>query len=361
MSREIVVRAPNWLGDVVMSTPALRALREAFPSDRITLQLQRSLVPLLEGSPWLDAIVPFDGPIRGPLGLLREARRLGAASPSGFDLGICIPDSWSAALVLRAAGVRRLVGYPRAGRGWMLHHAVPVPPGAGPRRLVARERYALGLAEAAGAVSSDVRLELHTGEADERRADELLAAAALPESGFVAIAPGASFGPAKRWAPASFARVADALQANGLRVCLLGAPGEEEVSRAVASAMESDAADLTGRIELGALKALLRRARALLGNDAGARHVAVAFGVPCVVLMGPTSLAKTDCNLDQVRVIETNDVDCRPCYRRTCPIDHRCMTRLEPDRVRDAVLEMIGSTREEMSSGGRRGAPEGGT
>jgi heptosyltransferase-2 len=104
--------------------------------------------------------------------------------------------------------------------------------------------------------------------------------------------------------------------------------------------MRAPAALLAGRLDLGATKALLRRARVLVCNDAGARHVAVAVGTPAVVLFGPTSLAKTNLNLERVRALSA-DVDCRPCYRRQCPIDHRCMTRLAPERAIEAALPAL--------------------
>jgi heptosyltransferase-2 len=105
--------------------------------------------------------------------------------------------------------------------------------------------------------------------------------------------------------------------------------------------MRARAADLSGGIGLGALKAVVRRARVALCNDAGMRHVAVAFGVPCVVLMGPTSLEKTALNLERVQVL-TEDVPCRPCYLRECPIDHRCLTRIAPERAVRAALAALG-------------------
>jgi heptosyltransferase-2 len=108
--------------------------------------------------------------------------------------------------------------------------------------------------------------------------------------------------------------------------------------------MAEPVADLVGAADLGATKAVIRRARALVCNDAGARHVAVAFGVPCIVLMGPTSLAKTNLNLERVRVL-TADVGCRPCYLRECPTDHRCMTRIAPERVLDAVRPALAAGR----------------
>ena len=121
---------------------------------------------------------------------------------------------------------------------------------------------------------------------------------------------------------------------------VVGTRDEAGLVQRVCSAMGQPATDLAGALDLGGLKALLRRASALVCNDAGARHIAVAFDVPCVVLMGPTSLEKTNANLAGVEVLET-DVACRPCYKRECPIDHRCMTRLEPERVSAVTLSLL--------------------
>jgi heptosyltransferase-2 len=134
--------------------------------------------------------------------------------------------------------------------------------------------------------------------------------------------------------------VGDALARAGARVAIVGAPAEAPLARRVAAAMREPVADLVAGLGLGTLKAVLRRARVLVCNDAGARHVAVSFGVPTVVLFGPTSLAKTDMNLERVRALWT-EVACRPCYQRVCPIDHRCMTRIEPAAAVAAALPAL--------------------
>ena len=121
---------------------------------------------------------------------------------------------------------------------------------------------------------------------------------------------------------------------------VIGTPDERALTARVVAAMREKAADLGGAFGLGALKAVLEHARVLVCNDAGARHVAVAFDVPCVVLMGPTALEKTNLNLERVKVL-TADVDCRPCYQRECPIDHRCMTRIGAERVADEALPAL--------------------
>jgi heptosyltransferase-2 len=309
--------------------------------------VRESLAPVVAGGPWFDAVVPLRSYHAGPIAMLREAR--GMAADRRFDLGICIPDSWSSLLLMRAAGVKRIVGYERAGRRALLHEVLEPPVDAGKRLLLARERYALDLVARAGASERGTNLELYTTPEEEARAERVLRENGIDSDldsqgasgpGFVALAPGASYGSSKQWPTASFARVGDDARAKGLSVVILGAPGEEALGRQVAAAMSGPVTDLCGRLDLGALKAVMRRAQVLVCNDAGARHVAVAFGVPCVVMMGPTSLEKTDCNLERVQVIET-EVDCRPCYQRVCPIDHRCMTRLSPEQVSGALERVL--------------------
>jgi heptosyltransferase-2 len=328
----LLVRAPNWTGDLVMATPGFRALRGGFPDARITLHVRESLIPLLAGAPWFDEVLPLTSHHRGPAALLREAAAL---RERRFDLGLCLPDSFSSALLMRLGGVARIVGYRGQGRGWLLDDSSPTPPAPkNGRRMLARELHVLGLVEALGCPRQGTELELFVTEAEEVEAGAALAACGVRGGDeVVALAPGASYGASKLWPAESFARVGDALTGMGARVVILGTPEERALAARVTRAMAAPAANLTGAIGVGPLKAVLRRSRLLVCNDAGARHVAVAFGVPCVVLMGPTSLEKTNLNLERVAVLSAEGVSCRPCYLRDCPIDHRCMTGIDPDRA----------------------------
>jgi len=322
---EILVRSPNWTGDLVMATPGFRALRAGLPEARITLQVRAELAPLLAGAPWFDAMLPLGS------AALRESRALRAGA--GFDLGLCLPDSFESALRMRLAGVRRIVGYARNGRGFLLHQRVPYPSAGGRRGLIPRELHVLGLVEALGCAPQGTGLELFVTEAEQREADAALAAAGVATGEPLALlAPGASFGASKLWPAESFAAVGDALARSGARVVLTGTPAERALAARVREAMQRPALDLCGALGLGGWKGLMRRARLLVGNDAGARHVACALGLPVVLVMGPTSLDKTSCNLERVSVLAA-DVACRPCYLRDCPIDHRCMTRVGPALV----------------------------
>lgn len=330
--RSILVRAPNWLGDLVMSTPALRALRAACPGATVTVWVREGLKDVLAGSPDVDRVLPLPRVGRSPRALAAAART--ARRAGGYDLGLCLPDSFSSALLMRGAGARPVVGYRRGGRGPLLDLAVPADAHRLAGGLVARELHGLGLLRAIGIEALDTTVSLATTPAEEAHAAALLAEQGLgaDEAPLVGLAPGASYGPSKCWPPDRFAAVGDALARDGARVLLLGSPAEVERCAAVAAAMRERPSDLSGRLDVGTLKAVVRRLDLLVGNDAGARHVAVAFGVPCVVLFGPTSVAKTPLNLERVAVVERDD-PCRPCYRRHCPIDHRCLTGIEAGRV----------------------------
>lgn len=348
--RQILLRAPNWAGDVVMATPGLRALRKHFPDARITVAIREGVAPLLAGSPRIDEIVPLRHDGDGLRARLREARALRGR---GFDLGLCLPDSFSAALSLRAAGVRRVVGYARGGRRPLLHRAVALPGGEGGARRLPRELHVLGLVEAVGAPSDGTALELFVTPEEDARVAALLAACGIPpERPLAVLAPGASFGDSKRWPTDRFASVGDALAEAGAAVLVTGAPSEGALAAEILRGMRAPAHDLTSGLGLGGLKALVRRSRVLVCNDAGARHVAAAFGVPCVMLLGPTSLEKTSLNLERVRVLVA-DVPCRPCYLRTCPIDHRCMTWIPAERAARAALPaLLPGGREAFEAGG---------
>lgn len=358
--KEILVRGPNWTGDLVMATPGFRALRAAFPEARIQLAVRDGLAPLVAGAPWFDAVWELHGRRRGAVSLWRDGWR---RRQNRFDLGICLPDSFSSALLMRAAGVGRIVGYRRNGRAPLLHEAVSLPQHSGRRVMIPRERHVLALMEAVGAREQGVHLELFVTDAEATRAADLLDATGMRrDRPYVVLAPGASYGSSKVWPAESFARVGDALSESGVGVVLAGSPGERELVDRVGARMRHSAANLARALDLGSLKAIVRDARLLVCNDAGARHVAVAFGVPCCVVMGPTSIEKTALNLDLVRIFST-DVACRPCYRRECPIDHRCMTGISPDHVIESALGILAGQarkRDPGREGAARAGPAGG-
>jgi heptosyltransferase-2 len=339
----ILVRCPNWLGDVVMTTPGLRALRRSRPDAWIVAQLPEPLMPLLEGSGLCDEVWPV-APRRAPFpSLVEEARRVAAAR---FDLGIAVPESISCALRMRLGRVRRIVGFARDPlRRLLLDQVVPAPSVWGRRRLISRERFVLQLMEAVGASRDSPGLELGVTAEESARLEAVLVTqglslAALTEDPPIVVAPGAGYGPAKCWPAASYAELGDRFAERGERVVLVGSAADRKQLAEVESAMKSRPIVLAGALEIGGLKALVSLARLLVSNDAGTRHVAAAFSVPSVIFFGPTSVAKTGDNLDAIEILESEH-DCRPCYRRVCPIDHRCMTSIGVDRADAAASRAL--------------------
>ena len=340
----ILVRGPNWLGDVIMSTPGLRALRRAYPDARIVAQVPSPLVPLLEGTGDCDEIWPVASRRAGRGVLRREAMRVAA---SGFDLGIVIPESISSALRMRQGRVGRITGFARDPiRRWLLDDVVEAPSEWGRRRWVSRERFVMRLMSAVGADGeSDLGLRLCVMPSEEKRLEQSLVRvglglAELQRSPPVILAPGASFGPSKCWPVRRYAELADRFARRGRIVMLVGGPGEGARLEAVRAAMRTRPVVFDDVLDLGALKALVRRAGLLVANDAGTRHLAAAFGVPGVIFFGPTSVAKTADNLEPIEILEA-DHACRPCYRRACPTDHRCLRSISVEHADQAAMRVL--------------------
>jgi heptosyltransferase-2 len=332
----ILVRAPNWVGDVVMATPALRALRQAHPRAEITLEARPFLEGLVRGLPGVDAFLPDRG--QGVLARARELRR------RGFDWAVLLPDSTRSALGPFLARVPVRVGYAREPlRRALLTLALPPPKRDGKRVPISMiERYLrvtreLGCAD----VGEEPRLAIDPG-ARERVEKRLEEAGVAPGSRRLVVTPGASFGSSKLWPPESFAAAADAIaQRHDLRTVLAPGPGEEPIGARIAAAMNSVPVVLADPpTSLAELAALIAGAALQLGNDTGPRHIAVACGVPAVVVMGPTDPRHTAHLLEKQRVLR-EDFPCSPCHLKRCPIDHRCMTRLHPARAASAAAELL--------------------
>jgi len=324
-----------------MATPALRALRRAHPAAQIALLGPARNADLLRGVDSFDEFIPILG--AGMRATLARARALRARR---FDWALLLPDSHRTALDACLARIPRRAGYARDPLRRALLTDALAPPRENGRRVPFSmiERY-LRLTRLLGCPDAGEALDLVVSDAARARVAELFAAHAVaPEARLLLVTPGASYGTSKLWPPDHFARTCDALEERfGLLPVLVAAPQAEEiaVARAVAERMHGRCVPLFERPgNLEDLKALVERATLVLTNDTGPRHVAVALDRPVVVLMGPTDPRHTAHLLERQRVLR-EDVACSPCGKKTCPIDHRCMTRLQPDRVLAAAAELL--------------------
>ena len=326
---------PNWVGDVVMATPLLAALRRRFPEARIEAALSPHLAPLLSGFEGLDGLRPIARG-KGLPAILRAASVLRAGR---FDLALLLANSFRSAAEAFLARIPQRRGYAGDGRRLLLTESAPRHRGADGRiRPLPMVDYYLDLAAGLGIETRDRRYRLPLLEVDEALVDAWLA-----EQGHEAgtalfgLNPGASFGASKLWRPDRFAAVGDQLQERlGARAVLIGGPGERDLLREVAAAMRLPPLGGPDRIlALGPLRALIARFRLLVTTDTGPRAMAQAFGVPHVVLMGPTHPGWTDANNEKARILR-HEVPCGPCHKKVCDLDHACMERI-------AVAEVLGA------------------
>jgi heptosyltransferase II len=343
--RRIVVRLTNWIGDALMNTPALHALRRLYPGAHLAVIARPWVAPLFEHNPDVDEIILYDNP-RGAARLREFARVAWQLRRGGFELGVAFQNAFEAALLLRAGGVRQRVGYARDGRQWLLTFPVEVRP----EDLAVHETsYYLRIVRVLGAPVDETgsyRLFLDPAEIAAMR-ERLAAEGYREETPLVALNPGATYGSAKRWPPGRFAAVADELvRRHGVQVVIVGSPDEAPVAREIAGQMMREPAMIfSGKTSLRELAALLGFCRLLVSNDSGAMHVACARGVPVVALIGSTDPRTTHPWGVSYRLVRV-EADCAPCLLRTCPTDHRCMERL----TTEVFWEQAGDFVEQMLS-----------
>ncbi len=344
--RNILVRAPNWVGDLVMATGSFRDLRKNFPRARIAILLPPSRVPILEGAEYYDRLIPDPG--SSPAAILKLSGKL---LRGNFDIALIYPNSFRTALVPFLGGIQERIGF--CGdfiRCLLLTRIVGEPdPSWRPARPGPRlfpfpmaHRYSM-LLEAIGAVSLDTRPSLQVSRNCEDRADRLRREMGIgPGEKLIGINPGASFGSSKLWPVDRFARLADLLSdRTGQRILILVGPGEEGIGRQIERGMREKPINTAGRpLDLDILKPFVRDLSLLVTTDTGTRHYAVAFQVPVVVVMGPTHPGFTAANLEETEVVR-RDVPCGPCHLKTCPTDHRCMMLLEPEEVLERALALM--------------------
>lgn len=339
--QSILVASPNWLGDAVLSFPALANLRRSFPGARIALLVRPWLSPLFRSVPYVDELVelPSGSEAIWAATALRQRH---------FELALLLPNSFRVAMISWLAGIPHRVGYVTDGRGLLL--TVGVRP---PRGLLRHQ--------------ADVYLDLlrslkwdawwrPTGflppPESGAEAEKLLSESGLaPHTPVIGITPGASYGTAKRWPAERFAAAADLLADRfGTVALLFGSSSEASITQAIRERMRGAAVDFGGRTTLSELASLLGRCALLLTNDTGTMHLASALGTRCVALFGPTDPRRTG-PLGEGHQILHNPPACSPCRYRDCPIDHRCMRELDVERVAAAagtILTRLPSTVEKQ-------------
>ncbi len=320
----ILIRSSNWLGDAVMSVPAVRAIKNGRLDAQVTIAAPARIAPMWKLVPEVDAIIPISS--RSLLQSARSIRR-----QTYFDATILFPNSLRVALESWLSGIPRKVGYRGHWRGWLLNQTVPEPQKPGPPEH--HSLRFLRIARDCGAETSTVQHP--TSNFQLTVADQPLK---------IGLCPGAEYGPAKRWLPERFAQVAAKISAHSsAQWVLFGTKNDAVIGDQIAAAMVDHCVNRIGQTTLDELIDELRECCLLLTNDTGTMHLAALLGVPVVAIFGSTEPRLTG-PLGNGHVVLRHHVECSPCFLRKCPIDFRCMKAVSAEEAADAVLSILTTT-----------------
>jgi len=350
---KILVRGTNWIGDAVMSVPALRELRRIFPDAWITLHTRTWADGLFCDADFLDEIVTYDPAKWRIRDVLDNSQFL---KKDDYDLAIILPNSFESAMTSYLSRIPRRIGYNKDLRGLLLTDPVAVPEWKARRHevfyylnLVSEiEKRIIG-SDTVGQTVPDISLDVSS----ERRnaAANVLADLADGTSGpIIALGVGSTNSRAKRWPANYYAQLANRLSTElNAAIVLIGSADDGEVAAEVATKSGVNTIDLSGKTTIAEAVALLAELDVLVANDMGLAHIAPAVGTQTVVIFGPTDPTTTRPYSDNADILGYN-VECSPCMLRDCPIDHRCMTKLTVANVFDSVVAALYPEENEQST-----------
>lgn len=334
---KIIIRMPNWIGDLVMATPVLTDIRKAFPGAHITAMSRSPICDLLKEDRDIDELFCFSK-VSG-FGRRSEKRDIIEKLHRGkYDLGILLTHSFSSAWWFWQGKVRRRLGYQGNGRGFLLTDKLPLPQDVHQQHLIITYKMLLGQL---GIPVSETRPRLYLSEKELDEARTLLKQLGItPNHRLVGINPGAAYGTAKCWLPDRFRKVTEKLLQNeDVKIIYFGDQASMPLVKEICQGLPSPVINLAGLTSLRELACLIKLSSVLLTNDSGPMHMAAALGTPLVALFGSTSEVVT--GPYKTGTVIHKHVECSPCYQRVCPIDFRCMKQIETDEVYDAIIKNL--------------------
>ncbi|MGE5208843.1 MAG: lipopolysaccharide heptosyltransferase II, partial [Alphaproteobacteria bacterium] len=321
----ILIRSSNWLGDAVMSVPAVRAIKNGRSDAHVTMATPAKIAPMWKLIPEVDAIIPLPD-----ASLLSVVRLFRQGMP--FDVAILFPNSLRVALESRLSGIPRRVGYRGHLRSWLLNQIVREPRKPGPPEH--HSLRFLRIADKCGAETSKIEHRTSNIRVPSRTSN-------IKHQTFIGLCPGAEYGPAKRWLPERFAEAAAKVSAqSSVQWILFGTKNDETVGQQIAAAIGDQCINRIGQTTLDQLIDELQQCHLLLTNDTGTMHLASLLSVPVIAVFGSTEPRLTG-PLGNEHIILRHHVECSPCFLRQCPIDFRCMKAVTAVDVADAVASML--------------------
>jgi heptosyltransferase-2 len=338
-SQTILVSCPNWVGDVVMATPALDCIRQNLPEARLIGLIRRYARGVIEDGPWFDDIIEInDKTIGGMIDLVSQLRRL---KP---DLAVILPNSFRSALMARLGGARQIYGYRRNGRTALMtggpepllnnNHITPQP----------MVEYYMEICRWLNFdTPAQLKPQLFYSDTTLQQGARLIESYGIsPDDMVIGMNPGARFGSSKCWPPEHFARLAEMISRQwDCKIMVFIGPGEQDIGHQIVKLSRANIIN-TGpdHVNLELLKPLIQRCQLLVTNDTGPRHYGVAFDIPLVVIMGPTDPRYTNANLEKTIVLR-RDLVCSPCHHKECALHHECMAEILPQEAMQAAQQLL--------------------
>jgi heptosyltransferase II len=342
--RNVIVRMPNWIGDLVMATPILSDLRHAYPEAHITAMCRSPICELLKEDPEIDELFCFSK--ASGFGRRIERRNIIEKLRNGnYDLGILLTHSFSSAWWFWLGKVHIRLGYECNGRKPLLTHSLPFPKNIQSQHLVVTYKMLL---DPLGIPISDTPPRLYLSPKELNDARILLRQQRVPDGALiVGINPGATYGSAKCWLPERFRRVTERLlRDKDIYIVYFGDQATASLVKEICEGLPLRVINLAGMTSLRELSSLISHCDVILTNDSGPMHIADALGTPIVALFGSTSEIITGPYRSGTLIHK--HVECSPCYQRTCPIDFRCMKRIEADEVYEAINKILNAKRSKL-------------
>ena len=334
----ILIRAANWVGDAIMTTPVIRGIRYSFPKARISILAKPWVVPVYENNPYLNDIIVYQNLTRhkkgiGTLRLVKDLRLF------DFDLALLMQNAFEAALLSFLARIPERLGYNTDARSLLLNRCIKLDPDLKKRHLI---DYYIGILKGAGLEDNGRKTELFITKQEKKEAKKILKENLCDlKKPVIGINPGATGGTAKRWFPQRYAMVAKKIaKALGTKILIFGGPGDEKLGKYIAEQSNGSCINLAGKTSLRLAFALIEKCSLFITNDSGLMHAASALKIDQIAIIGSTNHIAT-APLNHNSSILQMPVLCSPCMKTECPTDHKCMSMISVNMVFQKAMEKL--------------------
>lgn len=332
---KILIRGTNWIGDAILTVPAVDSIRAAYPKAHIAVLAKPWVADIYEMFTAVDEVIIYQKEYDNALGVFRLAKLL---KKRKFDLAILLQNAIEAAIIAFAAGIPLRAGYDSDCRGILLTHSVHRSEEI---RKLHQTDYYLEMVKALGCAAVNKEMHLETKISRQEAACVRQKYLPDPEKEIIGIAPGAAYGPAKRWFPARFAAVADKIAgAFACQIILLGGKSDNDTAEEVRSLAQTSVLNLAGNTNLKEAVLLISQCRLFISNDSGLMHVAGALNIPTIAIFGSTN-PQTTSPVGNQSVVIHREVACSPCLKKTCPTDFKCMELITVEDIWQAAQKIL--------------------